>query len=112
MALVDALDVTNLLELPRNLTFEFEEAMRKHVEGKLRLFKDIALVPYDHLALHYGEVMREYGPSPTHNGSYYERHIRHLNGFNTNMKSGAYLAWVLFGLLQLSNPQANSRKRI
>lgn len=92
MSLVDALQVTNLLELEREQSYEYDSAMFRHIDGKARLFKDVALVPYDHLALHQGDVMRDYGPSPTHNGAYYERHIRHLHGFNLNSKPGKIIS--------------------
>ncbi|KZV63965.1 hypothetical protein PENSPDRAFT_589077, partial [Peniophora sp. CONT] len=89
MHLVDAMYITDLLELSQEQSYEYDTSMLSHVTEKMRLFKDVALVPYDHLAVHNGDVLRDYGPSATHNGSYYERYIRHLHSFNINMKSGS-----------------------
>ncbi|KZV62297.1 hypothetical protein PENSPDRAFT_591602 [Peniophora sp. CONT] len=88
MMLVKAVAIMGLRKVTRAKTFEYDATMLEHIRGKMDLFKDVALVPYDHLALHYGDIMRDFGPSVAHDGSYYERYIRHLHGFNINMKSG------------------------
>ncbi|VDB87544.1 unnamed protein product [Peniophora sp. CBMAI 1063] len=69
-------------------TYDFDAAVRQYFEGKKRLFKDETIRPYDHLLLHYGDVLRGFGPTAAHDGSFYERHIRRLHSFNINMKSG------------------------
>ncbi|VDB95794.1 unnamed protein product [Peniophora sp. CBMAI 1063] len=84
-------------------TVDFDDAAQQYFEGKKRLFKDETIRPYDHLLLHYGDVLRWYGPSAAHDGSFYERHIRRLHGLNINMKSGEIEATYLQGASRHAN---------
>ncbi|VDB92147.1 unnamed protein product [Peniophora sp. CBMAI 1063] len=66
----------------------YEMLMREYLIDKKRLYKDVTIKPSDHVAMHYGDVLRNFGPTRSHDGSFYERFIRRLHSFKINLKPG------------------------
>ncbi|KZV59312.1 hypothetical protein PENSPDRAFT_595685 [Peniophora sp. CONT] len=66
----------------------YDELIRDYMVNKKHLFKDVTIKPNDHAAMHYGDILRWYGPSCAHDGSYFERCIRRLHSFSINLKPG------------------------
>lgn len=75
----------------REETYALDDASLHYMLDKLELFKDVTIKVNDHMAMHYGEVLRNFGPTPSHDGSYYERFIRSMHNVNINMKPSAPL---------------------
>lgn len=88
MKLVEVVCLAYYKELTEDDIVEYETVIKEYLEGKKEIFKDVTIKPNDHLALHYGDFLRLFGPTGAHDGPYFERFIRRLHGFNTNMKRG------------------------
>ncbi|KZV74030.1 hypothetical protein PENSPDRAFT_682395 [Peniophora sp. CONT] len=103
MELVDIESTFFRDSISRAETYAFDDAMVRFLETKKTLFKDVTIKVNDHTAMHYGEVLRNYGPTPSHDGSYYERFIRSLHGININMKPSELESTLMNGIVRQSN---------
>ena len=63
------MDLVNAIKLATRRSFNedtisaYQGYMQRYLEGFLRLYPHKNLVPYQHMALHFGEHMRRFGPT-------------------------------------------------
>ncbi|KAA1475953.1 hypothetical protein DENSPDRAFT_784282, partial [Dentipellis sp. KUC8613] len=89
MELVKAITLANLHTISPAHILQYDDAISSYLQGYKQLYKDAKINPIHHLAMHHGDEMRSFGPSPaTKNGGYYERHIHQLQEINSNKKFG------------------------
>ncbi|KAI0649617.1 hypothetical protein C8Q79DRAFT_901919, partial [Trametes meyenii] len=69
----------------------FESHMLKYVRGLRYIFPDVDLTPNHHLALHLGEVLRDFGPTHAYWSFPFERYIRLVRDASQNSRPSELL---------------------
>ena len=93
MDMVCAVQITNLRSTSKDDIELYEHYIYRYVTGFKHLYKLAKVKPIHHTALHYGDILRGFGPAHTHGAAFYERHIHSMQGENHNMKLGL---WLIF----------------
>ncbi len=88
MDLVRAVQIANLRSISRKEVELYEHYIFRYMTSFKSLYKLAKVKPIHHAALHYGDVLRGFGPAHTHNAAFYERHIHSMQSKNHNMKLG------------------------
>lgn len=91
MDLVRAVQLANLRSISRDEVKLYEECIFRYVTTFKSLYKVAKVKPIHHAALHYGDVLRGFGPAHTHSAAFYERYIHSMQSKNHNMKLGLRL---------------------
>ncbi|KAH9172227.1 hypothetical protein EDB89DRAFT_1906338 [Lactarius sanguifluus] len=66
----------------------YEHHIHRYVTDFKTLYKNAKVKPIHHAALHYGNILRGFGPVHTHGAAFYERYIHSMQSENHNMKLG------------------------
>lgn len=78
----------------RNITEEhihlYEEHMHQYLTTLLQLYPNTKMAPYQHIALHFGEYLRRFGPTHGWRCFAFERFNYLLQQTSTNMVVGSY----------------------
>jgi hypothetical protein len=88
MDLVNAVLTAHTRITSRKQIDTYTRLIFRYVTGLKNLFPDVNLRPNHHVALHIGEMLDLFGPTNSHNASFYERYIKFLHRINTNQKIG------------------------
>ncbi|KAI0691402.1 hypothetical protein C8T65DRAFT_587231, partial [Cerioporus squamosus] len=88
--LVAAVRYGNVRRTCRNRIATYNFHIFRYVTGLRRLFPEQDLVPNHHLALHFGEVLKNFGPSHAYWGFPFERQIRILRHAKINYRLGVW----------------------
>lgn len=91
MDLVRAVQIANLRSISKEDIKLYEHYIHQYLTGFLTLYKCAKVKPIHHAALHYGNILRGFGPAHTHGAAFYERYIQYMQGQNHNMKLGLWL---------------------
>lgn len=83
--LVTAVKIANLRSITDEDINKYEEHMRKYLTGFLKLYPFAALVPYQHLAMHFPDHLRRFGPTHSWRCFPFERY----NGIIQNLPSNS-----------------------
>ena len=89
MDLVRAVQIANLRSISRNEIELYERHISRYMTSFKSLYKVAKVKPIHHASLHYGDVLRGFGPAHTHSAAFYERHIHAMQSENHNMKLGS-----------------------
>ena len=89
MDLACAVQIANLQSISRAEIGLYEHYIHRYLAGFKSLFKMAKIKPIHHAALHYGDILRGFGPAHTHGAAFYERYIHSMQSQNHNMKLGA-----------------------
>jgi hypothetical protein len=89
MDLVRAVQIANLRSISRSEIELYEHHISRYMTSFKSLYKVAKVKPIHHAALHYGDVLRGFGPAHTHSAAFYERHIHAMQSENHNMKLGS-----------------------
>jgi len=93
MDLVCAVQIANLRTISKKEIELFEHYIFRYVARFKTLYKLAKVKPIHHSALHYGDVLRGFGPAHTHGAAFYERYIHTMQRKNHNMKFGVLLGF-------------------
>ena len=88
MDLVRAVQIANLRSISRKEIELYEHYISRYMTSFKSLYKLAKVKPIHHAALHYGDVLRGFGPAHTHSAAFYERYIHSMQSENHNMKLG------------------------
>lgn len=88
MDLVCAVQIANLRSISKTEIELYEHYIFRYMTGFKLLFKLAKVKPIHHAALHYGDILRGFGPAHTHGAAFYERYIHSMQSKNHNMKFG------------------------
>lgn len=91
MDLVCAVQIANLRSISKKEIELYEHFIHRYLTGFKTLYKTAKVKPIHHAALHYGDILRGFGPSHTHGASFYQRYIHSMQGQSHNMKFGLWL---------------------
>jgi hypothetical protein len=91
MDLVRAVQIANLRSISRKEIELYDHYISRYMLSYKSLFKLAKVKPIHHAALHYGDVLREFGPAHTHSAAFYERYIHSMQSKNHNMNLGLSL---------------------
>ena len=94
MDLVRAVQIANLRSISKEDIKLYEHYIHQYLTGFKSLYKRAKVKPIHHAALHYGDILRGFGPAHTHGAAFYERYIHHMQGKNHNMKLGLWLILI------------------
>ncbi|KAI9446720.1 hypothetical protein H4582DRAFT_2070041 [Lactarius indigo] len=86
MDLVCAVQIVNLRSVSRKEVELYEHYIFCYMTSFKSLYKLAKVKPIHHAALHYGDVLRGFGPAHTHSATFYEWHIHSMQSVNHNMK--------------------------
>lgn len=89
MDLVNAVQIAHMRATSQPQIDAYNQLMFRYVAGLKNLFPDVKLRPNHHVALHIGDMLNLFGPTNSHNASFYERYIKFLHRININQKIGA-----------------------
>ena len=90
MDLVHTVQMANLHSISKKEIKLYEDYILRYVTTFKSLYKLAKVKPIHHAALHYGNVLRGFGPAHTHSAAFYERYIHSMQSKNHNMKLGPY----------------------
>ena len=88
------LDLVKAVELATRYTqteaniADYEHHMERYLRTLLELYPQIDIQPYQHLALHFGEHLRRFGPTHSWRCFPFERYNGILQRIPTNLKFG------------------------
>jgi hypothetical protein len=88
MDLVRAVQIGNLRSISKEEIKLYEHYIFRYVTNFKSLYKLAKVKPIHHAALHYGDILRGFGPAHTHGGAFYERYIYSMQSMNHNMNFG------------------------
>jgi hypothetical protein len=88
MDLVRAVQIANLRSISKKEIEQYERYMFRYMTTFKLLYKLAKVKPIHHAALHYGDILRGFGPAHTHSAAFYERYIYAMQSKNHNMKLG------------------------
>ncbi|KAI0027356.1 hypothetical protein K488DRAFT_90960 [Vararia minispora EC-137] len=88
MDMVRAIEIASLKITSPELAAGYTESILRYLRDFKTLFRDAMVKPVHHLALHYGDVLLDYGPTPGHQAQPYERYIHSFHQVPTNLKFG------------------------
>ena len=88
MHLVSSVQLANVRHTSPSVINGYDEHYMQYLRGFLELYKEVPLMPTNHLAAHYPEFMDGFGPSPAWRGWAMERFNHMLQNVPTNAKSG------------------------
>jgi len=88
MDLVRAVQIANLRSISRKEIELYEFYIFRYVTRFKSLYKLVKVKPIHHASLHYGDMLRGFGPAHTHGAAFYERYIHSMQSKNHNMKLG------------------------
>lgn len=91
MDLARAVQIANLRSISKKEIELYEHYVFRYVTTFKSLYKLAKVRPIHHAALHYGDVLRGFGPAHTHGAGFYERYIHSMQSKNHNMKLGSCL---------------------
>jgi hypothetical protein len=91
MDLVRAVQIANLHSISRKEIELYDHYISRYMLSYKSLFKLAKVKPIHHAALHYSDVLREFGPAHTHGAAFYERYIHSMQSKNHNMNLGLSL---------------------
>ena len=106
MHLVEAIISATFKQIRQSDVEDYRAAIVAYLTGYKELFKDMAIYPVQHAALHFDEKLLDFGPSSGQNGDFYERHIHKLQETNFNNKFGELEATMLKASCRRANLQA------
>ena len=89
MDLVNAIQTAHMRVTSQHHKDTYNQLIFHYVAGLKNLFPDVKLRPNHHVSLHIGDMLDLFGPTNSHNASFYERYIKFLHRINTNQKIGA-----------------------
>jgi hypothetical protein len=90
MDLVCAVQIANLRTISCKEIELYEHYIFRYMRTFKSLYKLAKVKPIHHAALHYGDVLRGFGPAHTHGAAFYERYIHSMQSKNHNMKLGLW----------------------
>ena len=88
MDLVRAVQIANLHSISKKEIEQYERYIFRYLTTFKLLYKLAKVKPIHHAALHYGDILRGFGPTHTHSAAFYERYIYAMQSKNHNMKLG------------------------
>jgi hypothetical protein len=88
MHLVSAIKLANLHVIDEERIQQYERHMLEYLTGLLELFPGTSITPYQHLALHFGDHLRRFGPVHAWRCFPFERFNYILQNFPTNNRPG------------------------
>ena len=89
MDLACAVQIANLRSISNKEIELYEHYIFRYVTTFKSLYKLAKVKPIHHAALHYGDVLRGFGPAHTHGAAFYKRYIHSMQSKNHNMKLGS-----------------------
>ncbi|KAJ3547089.1 hypothetical protein NMY22_g1789 [Coprinellus aureogranulatus] len=86
--LVTAVEIASRTSITENDIKEYERLMHRYLTDLKELYQDASISPNHHIALHLGDIMRNFGPTPEYRAFFMERCNFTLQSVNTNRQSG------------------------
>lgn len=80
----------------------YEASIFKYIRGLRILFPDLDLIPNHHLALHLGEVLRNFGPTHAYWSFPFERYIWLLRNASSNFRPSTIAFFHLYNTAYLT----------
>lgn len=108
--LVEAVSFATQDRLSEDTIQHYEATMQSYLEGLLDLYPGTHILPYQHLALHFGQHLRRWGPTRSWRCFAFERYNGMLQKTNTNRKFSMWLDIYLCHSSDLHS-QVNWNKR-
>lgn len=90
MHLVTAVKLATMRKTSPSRIAQYEDHMHQYLEGVLVLFPGTGITPYQHMALHFGEQLRRFGPTHSWRCFPFERYNYLLQKIPTNNKFGQH----------------------
>ncbi|KAH8976742.1 hypothetical protein EDB92DRAFT_1823306 [Lactarius akahatsu] len=106
MDLVRAVQLVNLRSISRDEIKLYEEYIFRYMTTFKSLYKVAKVKPIHHAALHYGDILRGFGPAHTHGAAFYKRYIHSMQSKNHNMKLGELELTFMRASMREANLQA------
>lgn len=92
--LIHAAELATGLSINETRIAEFEGYMKEYVQGLRTLFPGTSITIYQHLALHFGDQLRQFGPVHSWRCFPFERYNGMMQKLNTNFRFGM---WISYG---------------
>jgi hypothetical protein len=86
--LVTAVEIGSKLSVTSRDIEEYEKHMHSYLTTMVELYPDAPVTPNHHIALHGGDGMRRFGPTPEYRAFGAERFNLNLQRVNTNGHTG------------------------
>ena len=86
--LVAAVKIAHMRVLTPERITQYEFYMHRYLKNLLELYPGTAMAPYQHLCLHFGSMLRQYGPVHAWRTFPFERYNYLLQQTSTNRKFG------------------------
>ncbi|THU84891.1 hypothetical protein K435DRAFT_686652 [Dendrothele bispora CBS 962.96] len=90
MHLVAAVRLVNMRTMTETRIREFESHMRLYLHGVRELFPEKNITPYQHMSLHYGSMLRRFGPVHSWRCFPFERYNYVLQKIPTDSRLGEF----------------------
>jgi hypothetical protein len=88
MDLAHVVQFANLRSISQKEIEQYEYYIFRYMTSFKSLYKLAKVKPIHHAALHYGDILRGFGPAHTHSAAFYEWHIHSMQSKSHNMKLG------------------------
>ena len=101
MHLVTAVKLATMRQMTERRILKYESHMRKYLTTLLELYPDTTITPYQHMALHFGDMLRRFGPTHAWRCFPFERYNYLLQQTPTNSKFGEWLSSLVHQILDV-----------
>lgn len=88
MHLIDAVNLATAKTITAESIALYETAMQTYLRGLLKLYPATTITPYQHMSLHFGTLLRRWGPCHAWRCFAFERYNGMLQQLNTSNKFG------------------------
>lgn len=88
MHLVTAIKLATMRELTPDRIVAYQEHMHSYLTSLLVLFPNTTITPYQHLSLHFGDILMRFGPTHSWRCYPFERYNHIMQQIPTNRKFG------------------------
>ena len=95
MDLVTAIKIAHFRTMTPSRISQYEFHVHRYMTTLLDLYPGTRITPNQHLSLHYGSMLRQFGPTHAWRSFPFERSNYLMQQTKTNMKFGAHKVWAL-----------------
>jgi hypothetical protein len=88
--LISAIKLATMRKMTKERIAQYERHMHQYLTSLLELYPETSITPYQHLSLHFGDLLERFGPTHAWRCFAFERYNYLMQNIPTNSKFGMF----------------------
>lgn len=88
MHLITAIKIATMRTIHPDQILQYQEHIHAYLTSLLTLYPNTTITPYQHLSLHFGDLLKRFGPTYAWHCFPFERYNHRMQQISTNNKFG------------------------